>query len=157
MIDVDKKSIKANKKLLTELSDSTEIEDSLYKILYAASRMLLVTRGLDANSDQEVFEYFAKHFIQTNLVDATFMDVVTLGKLGVKAELPKHQDSIIKLAETVEELYKNMDDSLRFKVETKNETRPEEESSSNVNEAAIVNKDYRGVGCPMNFVKQSSF
>ena len=40
-----------------------------------------------------------------------------------------------------------MDDSLRFKVAPKINPEPKKE------EASILEKDYRGVGCPMNFVK----
>ena len=145
MIDVDKKTIKESKKILADENTTEDKNQTLYKILFAASRMLLVTRGLDANSDQQVFEYFNKHFIVTNLVDSSFTDVVTLGKLGLLSELPKHEEKIIELADAVENLYKSMDDSLRFKVET-------EEKKEDI-AVEKIEKDYRGVACPMNFVK----
>lgn len=143
MINVDKKFIEQFSK---ELETSNE-EENLYKILFHASRMLLVTRGLDAKTENQVFEYFGKHFVTTGLVDEKFNDVVTLGKLGVKAELPKHKDIILALAEEIQNLYKSMDDSLRFNVKPK-ETKEESASRDN-----IKKKDFRGVACPMNFVK----
>lgn len=142
MIDVDKRSIQA----LIKSMESGEIEASegLYKIAFHASRMLLVTRGLDSKNDEQAFEVFGKHFIQAGIADARFTDVVTLGKLGLKSELVKHKDDVLALAEHVQDLYKNMDDSLRFK--------PAKEDDS-VAAASVTEKDYRGVACPMNFVK----
>ena len=55
-----------------------------------------------------------------------------------------HKDKIVELADAITALYKSMDDSLRFKVKAKETT----EKSGQVTE-----KDFRGVGCPMNFVK----
>jgi len=138
MINVDKKFVED---LTKELETAEDKEETLYKILFHASRMLLVTRGLDANEDSKVFELFGKHFVTTGLVDEGYQDVVTLGKLALKAELAKHSDKILALGQAVTELYKGMDDSLRFKVQDKKE------------DLKTVEKDYRGVACPMNFVK----
>ena len=144
MIEVDEKVIKTNTKQLATLTDEAQVSQALYNILFAASRMLLVTRGLDAKEDAQVFSLFAKHFIETELVSSEFNDVVTLGKLKVMTELPKHKEVIVKLAESVVALYKSMDDSLRFKVTAK-----QAESAA----VQALEKDYRGVACPMNFVK----
>lgn len=138
MINVDKKYVEDFSK---ELDTADDKEDVLYKILFHASRMLLVTRGLDANEDSKIFELFGKHFVTTGLVDEGYQDIVTLGKLGLKSELTKHAEKIVALGQAVTELYKGMDDSLRFKVQDKQE------------EAKAVEKDFRGVACPMNFVK----
>lgn len=148
MIDVDKKEIKKIRKELENLEGEAKSE-ALYQLTFHASRMLLVTRGLDAKDEKAAFAYFAKHFIDAGLVDSKFMDVVTLAKLGVKAELSKHEDTIQALADTVLDLYANMDDSLRFKTDKAGSGEiktPEEES-------VVTEKDYRGVACPMNFVK----
>jgi sulfite reductase (ferredoxin) len=142
MIEVDEKAIKTHKKALQ--TEGANEQEELYKILFAASRMLLVTRGLDAKEDTQVFEYFGKHFIEAGLIDRKYMDVVTLGKLGLAQELPKHKDAILELAEAVISLYKSMDDSLKFRV-----PEPSAESAP----SAVVEKDFRGVACPMNFVK----
>ena len=58
------------------------------------------------------------------------------------------------LAAKVNELYASMDDSLQFKavapVEQKKENQPQTE---NTTDSVDVKKDFRGVACPMNFVK----
>ncbi len=146
MIDVDKKEIEAQTECIKTGLIGDALNESLYTIAFRASRMLLVTRGLDTKSDAQVFELFQKHFITTALVSSKFTDVTTLAKLGLKAELAKHQDTIIELGQAVIDLYKNMDDSLRFKTEAKSQ-----DATAVV--TGPLQKDYRGVKCPMNFVK----
>jgi sulfite reductase (ferredoxin) len=144
MIDVDKKEIDAQTEIVTAGASDTALTDALYTIVFRASRMLLVTRGLDTNTDTQVFEYFQKHFITTGLIDAQFTDVISLAKLSLNAELAKHKDVVLALGQAVINLYKGMDDSLRFKTDAPTCDAPT---------MGPVQKDYRGVACPMNFVK----
>lgn len=143
MIDVDKRFIQALIKSI-EAGETSE-EEGLYAIAFHASRMLLVTRGLDSKTETQAFEVFGKHFIQAGIADAKFTDVVTLGKLGLKSELVKHKDIVLELAAHVQELYASMDDSLKFRIA--------KDDSKNSAGSKITEKDYRGVACPMNFVK----
>ncbi len=145
MIEVDEKNIKSQRKALETLTTESDIEQAIYAILFSACRMLLVTRGLDAKEDAQVFTLFGKHFIEAELVSLDFNDVVVLGKLKILSELSKHKETVLKLAEAVIDLYKSMDDSLRFKVAPKLVSADEASTA--------VQKDYRGVACPMNFVK----
>ncbi len=143
MIEVDEKAIKVNKKALEKAETPEAIAENLYKIAFAASRMLLITRGLDAKNDQQVFELFAKHFVETELISRSYADLLVLAKLGLTGELHKHREAILAMAEEVTTLYKNMDDSLRFKP-----VQPVAPAAE-----LVLEKDYRGVACPMNFVK----
>jgi len=136
MINVDKKEIEFLQ------STSTDADSELvYRLAFHTARMLLVTRGLDAKTDEQVFDHFSKHFITTEIVPLSFLDVMTLAKLGLKEELFKHKQTVLSLAACVLELYQHMDDSLRFKTELKQE------------QIQTFEKDFRGVMCPMNFVK----
>ncbi len=146
MIEVDEKAIKTNRKALDAQTEAADVQQSLYNILFAASRMLLVTRGLDSKTDVQAFEHFDKHFIEAGLVPTEFRDVVTLGKLNIKSELINHKEKIIRLADTVIELYKSMDDSLKFRI-------PAPDAAQASAAETVTEKDYRGVACPMNFVK----
>ena len=78
-------------------------------------------------------------------IDPKYKDVVVLGKLKLMAELPKHKDLILALGDDIQQVYKDMDDSLRFKTQQK--------ESSLDSEPQVIQKDFRGVACPMNFVK----
>lgn len=144
MIDVDKKIITTLKRELESLTDEAKIQETMYKILLSSARMLLVTRGLDADKEEVIFQLFGKHFVETELVSPSYQDVIVLGKLKVLPEIAKQKETVLKLASDVIELYEGMDDSLRFNVKPKETAQAAEE---------ILKKDYRGVQCPMNFVK----
>ena len=89
MIDVDKKSIKTNIKALN--AGEGELQDVLYNILFSASRMLLITRGLDVKDDVQAFKLFQKHFVTTNLVSLTYSDLVALGETQTKTDLDEQR------------------------------------------------------------------
>ena len=146
MINVDRKEID---KRVKGLSDSPSLKDDLYQIVFHASRMLLVTRGLDSKSEDQAMALFMQHFIEAGLVDKRYKQIIMLAKSGENDELIDFQSDIIELAADMEALYKSMDDSLKFRV------KGQESDVVNVQESEVVkiNKDYRGVACPMNFVK----
>ena len=77
------------------------------------------------------------------MISRSYADLLVLAKLGLTGELHKHREAILAMAEEVTTLYKNMDDSLRFKP-----VQPVAPAAE-----LVLEKDYRGVACPMNFVK----
>lgn len=145
MINVDKRFIESTIKQFPEKNFDAE---SIQKIMFHSSRMLLVTRGLDATKEEQIFSLFGKHFVQVELVDIKFLELVNKAKEKDTNYLLANIDEVLELSEVVRNLYKSMDDSLRFKVAPK--INPEEQKEENV---VVLEKDYRGVGCPMNFVK----
>ncbi len=147
MLDLDKKMIKKIRKELA--TDPDHPEALVSKVLFHASRMLLVTRGLDAKTDEQAYRYFEKHFITTGLVDESFRSLISLALNDDTAEIYNHKDQVFDLADVVLKLYESMDDSLRFKSPSGNVINESDQQPSN----ATVEKDYRGVACPMNFVK----
>ena len=150
MIGVDQGVIKASIKALDATEDPAEVDELLYKIVFASSRMLLVTRGLEIRRDEQAFEYFQQHFINSDLIPQMYSGVVGAGKDRDFAALNRNRDQVIGLGEAVQELYKTMDDSLRFSATAKEDEKAAEEGGEG---DADVFKDFRGVGCPMNFVK----
>ena len=147
MLDLDKKMIKKIRKELD--NDTDNVEQLIYQVLFHASRMLLVTRGLDSTSNEQAFKLFQKHFITTNLVDESFRSLVDLGIDQDFSAIFDRKDDVFRLADTVLSLYDNMDDSLRFKSDTGDVImeKPADEATD------VLIKDFRGVACPMNFVK----
>lgn len=155
IIELDQATIKEKQ---TELAlPDADKEKLLREIVFSASRMLLVTRGADPRTDDEVYANFEELFIGAGIVSADFQTIVEKARHG--ESLSDDKEQIDALAAKVNELYANMDDSLQFKTvtpatqqpkeEQKEEPKAESESSSN----ADVKKDFRGVACPMNFVK----
>jgi len=150
MIDYDRDAILDIQKGIEHSNDQELINKSLYGIVYHASRMLLVTRGIEPSNREEVFTSFIQSFIQEGHVNQKFESVVKLALENPEGSFIKFRSLIDELAKTVIGLYNNMDDSLQFK------TTPE---APKLNEKVTVSapdkrfKDFRGVACPMNFVK----
>lgn len=144
MINVDKKNIET---IIKGLTTSETVEADLYKMMFHTARMLLVTRGLDATTQQQAFAYFEKHFVVTELVDIGYKDLLVEAKNKNTSYLLENQSRVETLAQAVLALYKSMDDSLRFK------QTPKQQANEKTDNITALLKDYRGVACPMNFVK----
>lgn len=181
---------------------TSKIEKLLHDIVFSENRMLLVTRGLDPRTDDDVYNGFEKEFIAAGIIPQKFK--VLTDKARNNESLIEQKPLIDELADLLNDLYQNMDDSLQFKLPAvqsptdntnskgksaesnsdeeksaesarlKNRSENEEESVSSVKSVgqkstseneqkssagepeAIspdVKKDFRGVMCPMNFVK----
>jgi sulfite reductase (ferredoxin) len=148
MIDVDVKSITEAKKAIEESTSQAEIDQALRNIVFAASRMLLITRGIEAYDDNAVFDNFIKHFIEAGLISDKFKDLVFAARLNHTAFLNDHRELVYMLGDEMTKLYKSMDDSLRFPQDKVTATEP---AAPAVQDKVV--KDFRGVACPMNFVK----
>lgn len=154
MIDFDKDSILEIRKRMTTAEDDKTVNNLLYQTIFHASRMLLVTRGIEPKNKNEVFEYFIKSFIEEGLVDSKYLNVISQANINQNEDFSSSSILINELADEVIALYENMDDSLQFKLKDKPNSSGqihEEESKKDRNNIRI--KDFRGVACPMNFVK----
>ena len=187
---------------------TSKIEKLLHDIVFSENRMLLVTRGLDPRTDEDVYNGFEKEFIAAGIIPQKFK--VLTDKARNSESLIAEKPLIDELANLLNDLYQNMDDSLQFKfpavqsptdftdntdskeksaesnseeeesvsfvksvgqksrseneqksvssvksVGQKNTSENEQKSSAGEPEAISpdVKKDFRGVMCPMNFVK----
>ena len=157
--------------------ETSKIEKLLHDIVFSENRMLLVTRGLDPRTDEDVYNGFEKEFIAAGIIPQKFK--VLTDKARNNESLIEQKPLIDELADLLNDLYQNMDDSLQFKLpaektpveqvaEEKNaeekapaeqvseEKAPAEKASAAEETETIVpdvKKDFRGVMCPMNFVK----
>lgn len=155
----------------------SKIEKLLHDIVFSENRMLLVTRGLDPRTDEDVYNGFEKEFIAAGIIPQKFK--VLTDKARNNESLIEQKPLIDELADLLNDLYQNMDDSLQFKLpaektpveqiaEEKNaeekapaeqvaeEKAPVEKASAAEETETIVpdvKKDFRGVMCPMNSVK----
>ena len=144
IIELDQATIKDTLACLTQ--PGADVEKLLHDLVFSSSRMLLVTRGADPRSDDEVYQDFETLFIDAGIVDAHFKVLVEKARRG-ESLLPERAQAEA-LAAKVNELYANMDDSLQFKTSASTSKREEEHV-----ETQVIRKDFRGVACPMNFVK----
>ena len=204
IIEIDQDTIREKRKEVEQLpsdgkQNTSKIEKLLHDIVFSENRMLLVTRGLDPRTDEDVYNGFEKEFIAAGIIPQKFK--VLTDKARNNESLIAEKPLIDELADLLNDLYQNMDDSLQFKLPAvqsptdntdskgksaesnskeeksagqKNRSEKEEKSVSsvksvgqkNTNEneqkssagepgatSPDVKKDFRGVMCPMNFVK----
>lgn len=156
---------------------TSKIEKLLHDIVFSENRMLLVTRGLDPRTDEDVYNGFEKEFIAAGIIPQKFK--VLTDKARNNESLIEQKPLIDELADLLNDLYQNMDDSLQFKLpaektpveqvaeektaeekapaeQVSEEKAPTEKASAAEETETIVpdvKKDFRGVMCPMNFVK----
>lgn len=204
LIEADAKQTKASEDGASqafEKLDSEEqnkVEKLLHDIVFSENRMLLVTRGLDPRTDDDVYNGFEKEFIEAGIIPQKFKVLTDKARKG--DSLISEKALIDELADLLNELYQNMDDSLQFKVpaekahadsaeldstdqdkqnsqEQDKQKQDSKEQAQGANEQDFkeqaqgtneqgasaksaseslepdVKKDFRGVMCPMNFVK----
>lgn len=157
LIDYDLKVIKDLQEELKRGKNPFDLSKKLYKILLSALRMLLITRGVEARNDHEIFNQFISHFIEGGLVDSKFKMLLLQVCNNKNTDLTEFKNQIYELSDAVEKLYNTMDDFLQFPEEQIPESKPGHPlESSQINrkkDNINIFKDLRGVKCPLNFVK----
>ncbi len=174
LIESDLGHIQKARKLLEEIETnggSDEQKRGLYKdMIFYSSRVLLITRALEPKTEQEAYNFFREHFINAGFVDASFDELLKIAESGNYDALTDKREQVYALADRMQLLYDVMDPSFNFKLsDTEQINEPvqkvemttasavqasvkEEKVEASVQIANVV-KDFRGVGCPMNFVK----
>ncbi len=186
IIEIDQDTIREKRKEVEGLSGE-KAEKLLHDIVFSENRMLLVTRGLDPRTDDDVYNGFEKEFIEAGIIPQKFKVLTDKARKG--ESLIAEKALIGELADLLNELYQNMDDSLQFKLpaekadadsadnansstkeqgkqeavgiqaQDSNEQGASADSTKSASESSSeslvpdVKKDFRGVMCPMNFVK----
>jgi len=129
--------------------------ESLYRATVLAARALLVTQGLEARNDHDALGLFTKHFVDAALVDGSYRQLIEKAQRCSASDEPASAietdaDSVSTFVQTVQDLYDTMDPSLRFKpAQLEKEPESELESTAKADREA----DFRGVVCPLNYVK----
>ncbi|MDR1382031.1 MAG: sulfurtransferase TusA family protein [Tannerella sp.] len=172
MIDVDLGIINARRDALKDETGAAGRNRLLYDIVFSSSRMLLVTRGAEPKTTDDVFNLFIEKFIEYGFVEEKFRDIVSIARDVKDYNFTSRENEIYTLADRVADLYKNMDDSLQFKnipagadkreapVASGQPARSPEAPGGDAGTVGRIRetpvrkfKDLRGVACPMNFVQ----
>lgn len=127
-------------------------EGRLYDVVVAASRALLITRGLEPKKDREVFTAFSEYLIAPGWVAAKMQDLINAAvdfRLGDRDSLEDLRSDVEALAGRVEELFLSLDSNLNFRVQPVETA----ESVETAAKPSVTELDLRGVACPMNFVR----
>jgi sulfite reductase (ferredoxin) len=128
----------------------------LFSAVASAARALLVTRGEQADSDRQSLELFERLFVQEGLVPADLAPLIGKARRAAASPGPEsafqaHPGEAEGLLAAVNSLYANMGPSLRLPVT------PCATASVSPSQPlpipADVNQDFRGIVCPLNYVK----
>ena len=122
-------------------------QGQLFAATALAARALLVTRGEEAKDDLDALRLFEKHFVGEGLVAAEQGALIGRAVQAPSARaFQADVDEVASLVDAVKALYESMDSSLRFAA-----SEPKREASAQ--DEAATEEDYRGVACPLNYVK----
>jgi len=127
------------------------LREFLTKLAYFSARMLLITRGVEAERLEDVVRAFEQFFIDSGYIDASYTKVLEDVMQKEAEKILAHKEEILQLAADVKKLYDSMDTNFQFHVQPK--TSHDAASSPVMAEQVHRVKDLRGVACPMNFVK----
>ncbi|HBR15076.1 MAG TPA: sulfite reductase subunit beta (hemoprotein) [Candidatus Omnitrophica bacterium] len=164
LIDMDLKMIEETRKKLDAGEAPEKKPEHLRTIVYYAARALLITRGCEPKTEKELHENFTTHFIHTGLVAGRFQPLLEMARERNDASLCARAQDVLALADRVKLLYEIMDNAFQFKI---NECAalptagvpqhpgafPSREITTSPPSLPKIVKDFRGVTCPMNFVK----
>jgi sulfite reductase (ferredoxin) len=149
LIEVDLNNIRQTRaKLLSD--DAGPKEQLLGELVFFACRALLITRGIDPKNDQEIFSAFQEHFILAGHIDPSFTDLIVNAQQKELKALLEKEHKILTFTHAIELLYENMDNVFNSK---KTDSTIEKVQATAKQVRPVVIKDFRGVLCPMNFVK----
>ena len=138
-------------KTANEPGPGKEQNESIYRAVVAATRALLVTFGLEPKKDREIFAAFGEHLIKPGWVAPDTQQLLDkaidyrMGDIDTIADLLKPVESLVN---RVDELFKSLDASLKFKAEPVARPVAADQQAA---ETHVI--DLRGVACPLNFVK----
>jgi sulfite reductase (ferredoxin) len=152
MIDVDLDKINKNVNILENTAGEKSINELLKNIVFSSARMLLITRGAEPKNTTEVYNAFLSAFIDAGLVSEDFRFIILMARDHEDYNFSGYQEQILSLAKSVKALYESMNDSLQFVLSEKKENIDVERIAS-VQKIERRNRDFRGIACPMNFVK----
>ena len=147
LIDLDLNELRQLRESLNNTVDQKIKNEIARKLALVSMRALLIAKGEQAGTDAPVIaSLFEKHFIDESLVMTQRRVIVN----AIKSNTPDVSSlftNIVELSIEIEKLHLSLDDTLQFHPRT--DQKP-------IAELVIIpdmQKDFRGVACPMNFVK----
>lgn len=151
LLEMDLGNIKTTQGKLSAAKEGNEKEKLLSELVFFSSRALLITRGIDPKNEEEVYAAFLKYFIEAGLVSRNFKDIIACAQNKDYQSLLKKENEAYGLAEAIQALYDGMDSSFNFKSSVQPNIIKSPEAHLELK--PLVIKDFRGVACPLNFVK----
>mgnify|MGYP001618166644 FL=1 len=106
LLEMDLNNIrKTQAALAAEGKNNLRKEKMLGELVFFASRALLITRGLDAKSEAEVYTGFLKHFIEAGLIAQPFRGIIAAALAKDSKGIVARESEALDLAKAVLALY----------------------------------------------------
>ncbi|MEK7732430.1 MAG: sulfurtransferase TusA family protein, partial [Planctomycetota bacterium] len=139
-------------------------ENRLLAATTLAARAMLITQGEEAKDGLESLRLFEKHFLDPGHIDASFRNLIIRAREALASPDGCHAfraeaSEVAALIAAVENLYENMDQSLRFHKTPADggmvvPEEPKETNGVRLEDVRIDREaDFREVTCPLNYVK----
>ena len=142
LIDSYLKSISQTKQLLKKGEENKPEEEYLYDILLKSVNIFVLLKGYDTDSVNKLVDIYKKEY--HNILNDEQLNTAEL-LLQETFSGKDTKKKILELSDYALTYYKSLDDNLGFAAA--------EVSGSDSESESINFKDYRGVACPMNFVR----
>jgi len=152
VFDVIKLDLSNAENSLAQYKSANGSQD-LYDCALSSARTLLVLKGIDTAKDREIFKEFNKNFAQTGYVKKSIkelFDILIDYKIGDVSDLTSNALDVEYLYNKVKAMYESLNGQLEITLAK--EVEPEvSKETADVKDFEII--DFRGVKCPINFVK----
>jgi len=130
----------------------------LFAATALAARALLVTQGREARDEEDALKLFTERFIGAGLVSESFQGLIENARRAAgiaerEESFPADSEDVVALVGAVQNLYDNMDASLRFKPAESEDVAAQPEAACCADPRCCRRADFRGVVCPLNYVK----
>ena len=160
VIDIIESDLSGARSSIIE-AEKQDYESELIKnSIFLSARALLIVRGTDPSSKEEVFSQFVEKLVMSGIADEVFLEIPDVYDSIMDGQ--SHSEKMesfqyaTRLLDHINELYGLMDSSFNFPVR-ENWKKQEPASMPSVNETIQVIQDLRGTPCPLNFVKAKIF
>jgi sulfite reductase (ferredoxin) len=135
-----------------ETADKSEAGRLIADAVVSAARALLITKGFEPETDRESVALFLAHFAAKHIDER---HTSTLNKYLLREDIAPGDAQ--EFLGAVKALYAAMDDSLRFPDVGEGSLQiseaPQEDVGQQESTPGKAFRDFRGVACPLNFVK----
>lgn len=153
VLDVIKMDISNAEAYLYEYKNSGE-NLKLYEAALSAARSLLILKGVDTTREREIFKEFIKNFVDEGYLKSSvneLVDVLIDFKIGDVKDISDKVHDVEYVVKKVKDMFESLDGKLDIRLPKEKEIK-DEEIKSNANDGYKI-VDFRGVKCPINFVK----
>lgn len=154
VLDVIKMDISNAESYLKDYGISKD-NSKLYEAALSASRALLILRGIDTTKEREIFKEFIKNFVDEGYLREDVKDLINElidFKLGDISDISDKEKDVNYVVGKVRDMFDSLDGKLDITLPKENEVNKESNSEGKAEgEYKII--DFRGVKCPINFVK----